>query len=241
MVTPHNTENDQRSRAFIVMLTNTNKIEILAPIAISGYSEPVRGVENIVGTTQDSAERVASAVAHLVRFGQLLELCGDEHSLSPDSSITCEVQLTHIDGSPIVGAVSNGQKLRYKIKNASTTDIFFTCFGLSPGFGVKQLYPDKKEAQELRATKEDYFDFEQSVPDELEKVGTVHRDIIRTIVTTGQMQNFRGTELGNIWNNPTLDFTSPSGSRESKALPKVAPEYWRIFDREVNTSCSRLT
>ncbi|KAI0887518.1 caspase domain-containing protein [Annulohypoxylon maeteangense] len=178
-------EHDPSVSIFRLAKTANGGIDISGPSPLMGYEGPVRGLE-IKGESDDAqAQESAIALSHLVRFEQILKLRDYKSSEKPPFKVTIETL---------------GEKKKFRFENQDKDDLHFTVINLGPGFHIGQLYPADDHPKTIPKGETDWFSFCLSVPDELERDGTGHRDIIRTVVTRHGKLLCKTWELPDIWN-----------------------------------------
>lgn len=169
-------------------------IDIYAPRPLVEYEGPVRGVDIQSSPVSEHPERSATAIAHLVRFRQMLKLQRTSIGDTPLFKIT----LT-LFGCPGIDAVSSGphtfgQKFTFEFRNEGTEDLNVAIFALGPGFNIEQVRPKENFSQTVRSSSNMTFHFSLSVPYQLKDArggnpSCTHRDVIRTIITKGEKRS----------------------------------------------------
>ncbi|KAH7007464.1 caspase domain-containing protein [Ilyonectria destructans] len=199
-------------------------IDIYAPRPLVEYEGPVRGVDIQSRDVSEHPERSATAIAHLVRFGQMLKLQRTSIGDTPSFRIT----LT-LFGSPETHAVSSGphafgQKFTFEFRNEGTEDLNVTIFALGPGFNIEQVRPKENVSQTVRSGSNMTFHFKLSAPYQLKDARggnpwRTHRDIIRTIITNGEKRSWNALELPHIWDVSNAKKSRIGGVRDMNCDP----------------------
>ncbi|KAL2669751.1 hypothetical protein Neosp_015196 [[Neocosmospora] mangrovei] len=216
-----------------------NGVDITGPEAIVGYQGPVRGLIMKDGSPEQRATKSAAAVAHLIRFGQILSL-GDEASSEARPFEVVFDRLNASDEGPLV----HDAKVRYKIQNNSCQELFFVLVVLGPGFHVTQLYPGCEFPEAIQPGCAKTLSFQLQIPPELHAypISTstqAHRDILRTIVTVERGPSFKMIEIPDIWDSGGPQTSSGISQERTAKLKNVrrsaSPFRWWIEDIETRT------
>ncbi|KAK8031898.1 hypothetical protein PG990_001632 [Apiospora arundinis] len=193
---------------FQVGSNENGSIDIFGPEQLVGGPGPVRGWKTRGESDNEKARESARAIAHLVRFGQILHLRNESQDTAP-FRVTFESENS-----------GNQHKVHCVFQNVEDEELHFAVLILSSGFHVKQLFPstDTLYAVPLRGRKS--FSFTLTVRDELRRNAGKdrqhrYRDIIRTVVTRGKSLSLKSMELPDIWNADQWDkqrSSDPGGS-----------------------------
>ncbi|KAL8299202.1 hypothetical protein RB594_003653 [Gaeumannomyces avenae] len=205
-ITESNDSYGADSAVFRVAKRGDGGIDLAGSPSLTGYEGPLRGLD-LTGNVAQLALKSAVALAHLVRFGQILSLRGNASpQLAPFELI--------LKPKENRGARSKGQGIHFVLKNTTQSQLHFTVLVLSSGFGVKQLYPSQDFPQSVDPGREDSFSFSITIPDILDSYGE-QRDIIRTIVTKGRQLSWKSLELPEIWNADQLAYKRSGSGRDA--------------------------
>ncbi|KAH6612852.1 caspase domain-containing protein [Chaetomium sp. MPI-SDFR-AT-0129] len=215
--------------AFRVMLRQAqNTIDIFGPLALIGYTDCLRGLHLQRSDHIQSAARCAAALAHLVRFGQILfdlpKLASQHHgpfnwSLDPV-------------GDP------EERLWSFVFENASDMNLYLTVLALVPGFGVQQLFPSGGSQKLVKIEDHEQFKFQINIPHSLrgtnERVS--HRDILRVVVTNGEGRSWRSLELPELWQVDAMDW-EPQKEQAPRRNREIQPGdvQWWIHDKVIHT------
>lgn len=210
-------------------------IDIFGPESLIGYNSAVRGL-NLSG---DNLEDLAAvALSHLTRFGQIFDLREQASNAKPPFNLAWYLE-PNTTGKEISGneTFPDGQGLKLTVENTGKDPLHFTVLCLSPGFHVKQTYPSSDHPERVDPGKKGWFSLTIEIPGELKTLQTtdgrpIHRDILRTIITTGRELSWKSLELPDIWNASQWGELVKWG-RDVKAVDKGFS--WWVVDREVRT------
>lgn len=203
-------------------------LEMYGPRNLIGYDGPVRGLD-LQGDEIELAAKCATALAHLARFSQILGL---RDKASKDIA-RFELTITpEYDERPFPSA----QRFEFSLKNTSAnTCLYVTTFILSPGFHVRQLYPEHDSPSSVDPGCTIPFEFFLRVPDGLRQFKTPHREIVRTIITTVKRVSWKSLELPDIWDAEQLECMRPrTNFGRNGGVISSGPTWW-IRDTEIWT------
>ncbi|KAI1825599.1 caspase domain-containing protein [Xylaria intraflava] len=172
-------------------------VDVSGASSLVGYDGPVRGLR-IQG--EQHAAKSARALAHLFRFGQILDLRVGAPEVTP-----FKVTLNSGKLGTVGRIFADGTKYTYKFENTTREELYFAVMIFGPGFSIKQLFPPQDASLGVPARGSRSFQFILSIPGELKRNGgdgqnrNTHRDIIRTVVTTDRGISLKSLELPHIW------------------------------------------
>ncbi|KAL0932609.1 TPR domain-containing protein [Colletotrichum truncatum] len=198
-------------------------IDIFGPEPLIVRAEPVQGLQITGASDNDKIPQVAAAIAHLVRFKQILNL-KDEASEEPLPFRA----ILEPDRSASGSNFKERDIVKLSIENLGPDELHFTVINLGPGFHVAQLFPQADSPQTLPINGKPYaFKFRLTLPSELRrqsKDGQRYRDIIRIIVTKGRKLSVKSLELPSIWDN--IRFKPSSGGRDGVLIEGPDFDWW---------------
>ncbi|KAI1429096.1 caspase domain-containing protein [Xylaria sp. FL1777] len=220
------------AEGFRVNLRQDCGIEILAPISLSRYDGPIRGLS--MGSfkpsqSSQSAIDCAGYLAHLLRFEQIRDI-RNEYYLDFEVSFTPECN--EISEGPL----PDKQKVVYTFRNNEENELHFAVIGLGAGFDVTQLFPTNDSMIKVPKGSPCSFSFltvvsEELKGDEQDEEDRIHRDIIRTVVTEGKPISLKSLELPDIWNTNQLENMGQDGPERKTIVVNTAG--WCIRDYEI--------
>ncbi|KAK8115632.1 Metacaspase-8 [Apiospora sp. TS-2023a] len=218
---------DSQDIWFRLGINRNGGIDIFGPEQLVGDRGPVRGWTAKGKTDEDRARESAIALAHLFRFGQILHLRNKSENPARFEATANQADATDV------------QKVDYEFQNLDGEELYFAVLILSPGFHVKQLFPNTGTLQEVPPSGRRSLKFRLTVPKELggkEAHGPQHkyRDIIRTVVTKGKNLSLRSMELPDIWNADQVDKVRSSAYGRDADLLESDFGWW-IQDDEMPT------
>ncbi|EGU84553.1 hypothetical protein FOPG_17207 [Fusarium oxysporum f. sp. conglutinans race 2 54008] len=214
-------------------------IYILGPEVLIGHKGPVRGLDIKGANIEELAAKSAIALAHLARFGQILDLRnGPFQELAP-----FELKIGPENNAPSANPFPEGQKSRFVFENIGKSELHFTVMVLGPGFHIQQLYPSQETPETVPPGAMRSFTFCITIPYELKRTrtteeGLTHRDIVRTVVTRGKGLSWKSLELPDIWNADQVERRCRNSSeRDVKIVSDCTSDFgWWVEDREIFTS-----
>ncbi|KAK4466794.1 hypothetical protein QBC42DRAFT_258080 [Cladorrhinum samala] len=236
-----------------------NKIDILAPSEVAGRqgeAEETKPDKSLVSVTASKKQankfnakaripgftfpghdglqlvpKCGIALANLARFKQVLV---DMPKMASDNYEPFEWKLDPV-GRP------KDRKWSFNFQNTGHTELRVTVLSLTPGFAVNQFWPsDSPHWLVPQGKKIPPFALTMGIPKELRGVNdklSLHRDILRVMVTDGEGCSWRCLELPEIWQVDAI--AQNARNRESTGRnPGMAPSdpQWWINDIEVYTS-----
>lgn len=225
-------------------------INISGPVSLIGYEGFVRGLDIKGGSDDMRATESALALAHLFRFGQILDLRNRASQNTPfeliltsgknASNETSENKAsneTSENNASNERAFSDGDGFKFTFKNHGEAELHFVVLVLSPGFHVKQLHPRWDSPKTVRGFETDSLKFCMRIPDRLKEVQAVdgHRDIIRTVVSTKKEFSVKSLELPDIWDTNQIHFR-----RNARLMSDTSNDDWWIKDIETHVSMSPI-
>lgn len=208
-------------------------IDISGPASLIGYEGFVRCL-NIKGESDDiRATESALALAHLFRFGQILDL---RSKASQDTPF--EVILTTESNTSNRRTFLENERVKFAFENQGEAELHFVVLALSPGFHVKQVYPRWDSPKTVRGSETDSFGIWMRIPDGLKgRAIDRHRDILRTVVSTNKEFSVKSLELPNIWDTKQIEYNRWSHfGRNAKLLSDTSNVDWWIKDIETHTA-----
>ena len=233
-----NNEDHSSKAAYFTLYQRDDKIDISGPVLLIGYEGSVRCL-NIKGESDEiRATESAIALAHLFRFGQILDL---RNKASQDEPF--ELRLNPENNGSNRARFLDNQKVKFTFKNRGEVDLHFVVLVLSPGFHVKQLYPPWESPTTVRSSETDSFNFRIKIPDILKNSRTdnlnqSHRDIFRTVVSTSSKFSVKSFELPDIWDANQIEYKGQSHlGRNAKLLSDTSDIDWWIKDIETHSTC----
>lgn len=205
---------------FELRAKENGEISIFGPEKLLGHQGPVRGW-NARGESDERAKDSAIALAHLLRFGQILDLQNESEDTKPFQA----------------NFKSQGdKKLRYEFRNEDDEDLYIAVFILGPGYNIKQLFPTTDTFHVVPPSRKKRFSFKLEVPSKLTPNGETyqnykHRDIIRTVVTRGKRLSLKSMELPHIWSAEQGAYERPADqSRDGNLVDDFG---WWIQDEQI--------
>lgn len=207
-------------------------IGISGPVSLIGYEGFVRCLY-IEGESDDiRATESALALSHLFRFGQILNL---RSKASQD--IPFEVILNSESNASNGRAFFENEKVKFTFKNRREAQLHFVVLALSPGFHVKQVYPQWDSPKTVRGSETDSFRFRMTIPGALKKGPAIdrHREILRTVVSTNGGFSVKSLELPDIWDTKQIEYKG----RNARLLPDISNIDWWIKDDEMTVGVQR--
>ncbi|TEY25151.1 hypothetical protein BOTCAL_1327g00010 [Botryotinia calthae] len=205
---------------FELRAKENGEISIFGPEKLLGHKGPVRGW-NAKGENYERARESAVALAHLLRFGQILDLQNESQDTKPFRA----------------NIKSQGdKKLRYEFQNEEDEELYVAVVILGPGYNIKQLFPTTDTFHVVPPNRKKCFPFKLEVPPMLILNGETsqnykHRDIIRTVVTRGKRLSLKSMELPHIWSAEQGDYKRPTDqSRDGNLVDDFG---WWIQDEQM--------
>ncbi|CAI7572670.1 unnamed protein product [Penicillium pancosmium] len=220
---------DSGDEYFRLKKREDKSFEIFAPRNLIGYDGPVHGLD-LQGDDSELAAKCGMALAHLARFSQILGL---RDQASKDIA---PFELT-IQPDYVGRAFPSGQQFEFSLKNRSANAcLYVTTFILSPAFHVRQLFPSYDSPSRVNPCDAPLsFNFRLEMPDGLQKLKKSHRDIVRTIVTTGQRVSWKSLELPDIWDADRLEYMRPETNLTRDGDVLCSGPTWWVKDKEIWT------
>lgn len=213
-------------------------IDISGPASLIGYEGFVRCLD-IKGESDDiRATESALALAHLFRFGQILDLRSKAFQDTP-----FEVILTTESNTSNRRIFLENERVKFTFENQGEAELHFVVLALSPGFHVKQVYPRWDSPKTVRGSETDSFGIWMRIPDGLKgRAIDRHRDILRTVVSTNKEFSVKSFELPNIWDTKQIEYNRWSHiGRNAKLLSDTSNVDWWIKDIETHTQLVKMT
>lgn len=166
-------------------------INIFEPTFMIGHEGAVRGLAIPSEDVNEEATRSALALAHLLRFKQIVSLRNE----TPRGNAPFQVILDPA-GSPGKEPIADGTNISFQFKNTSPWKLFLVIMCLDSGFSVEQIFPPRGSSGKLEPGGSHRLMFSLRIPDRLkaEEVD-FHREIIRIIVTNNNQYSFSSLEL----------------------------------------------
>ncbi|KAK5632999.1 hypothetical protein RRF57_008713 [Xylaria bambusicola] len=212
-------------------------IDIFGPSSLVGYDGPIRGLDTEGETDELQATKLAGALAHLFRFGQILHLRTDASRDTPPFKVALHAGAINTDHT----VFADGKTYTYEFNNATQEDLYLTVIILGPGFNIKQLFPSQDISEMISGRGIRRFAFTLNIPVKLkgdkseDSQRHPYRDVIRTIVTTGKALSFKSLELPRVWDTDQMDHQHRSDLGRNAHL--LQDFRWWIRDNSILSAC----
>uniref|UniRef100_L2G533 TPR domain-containing protein n=2 Tax=Colletotrichum fructicola (strain Nara gc5) TaxID=1213859 RepID=L2G533_COLFN len=203
------------------------------PTHLVGYEGLAHDSSISSNTIDHTAEKVAEHILRVSRFEQALQL-RDNTSPGPRPF---EVLIQPLHGLSSMGPFPHNQQFVFRLHSECEEDLFFTLMNFSPGFGIRQGFPEDGFSARLGAHETIAFPFTMNMADELKIPAMINeeqviRDIVRIIVVQGGEVSWKSLEQPNVW----------SSGQESRGQTQyrdciVADKHrkWWMVDEEIIT------
>ncbi|KAI4285972.1 MAG: hypothetical protein L6R38_000265 [Xanthoria sp. 2 TBL-2021] len=231
-------EEDHSSEAACFRLCQRDdKIDISGPVSLIGYEGSVRCLDIKGESDKMRATESALALAHLFRFGQILDLRNQAPQDGP-FELVLNPETNRSNGARFL----DNQKVKFTFENQGKVDLHFVVLVLSPGFHVKQLYPRWESPKTVRSSETESFEFRIKIPDVLknsraDNLNQSHRDIFRTVVSTSSKFSVKSLELPDIWDANQIGYKGQSHlGRNAKLLSDTSNVDWWVKDIETDST-----
>ncbi|KAK2609005.1 hypothetical protein QQS21_002485 [Conoideocrella luteorostrata] len=225
-------DNDGLDTTFLKVEKHSGDAKIFGPENLIGYRESVRGLPRSGTDIRQSVSDVATALTHLARFKQILELRHEASQDQPPFSV-----LLHPKGLPPGTVhVQDDQEFRFQFKIQSQDELYITVINLGPGFHIKQLFPGQDSPEKLHPGLQRSFSIRMEIPEQLRIEGAVvsgitHREIIRIVVTKGGELSWKSLDMPVIWHANPIEFKGETSPGRCASL--VSELEWWIQDVEI--------
>ena len=230
-------EDHSSEAAYFTLYQRDDKIDISGPVSLIGYEGSVRCLDIKGESDEIRATESAIALAHLFRFGQILDLRNKAPQDEP-FEVILNPETNESNGARFL----HDQTVKYTFENRGEVELYFVVLVLSPGFHVKQLYPRWESPKTVRSSETDSFNFRIKIPDVLKNGRAVnlnqsHRDIFRTVVSTSSKFSVKSLELPNIWDANQIEYKGQSHlGRNAKLLSDTSDIDWWVKDIETDST-----
>ncbi|KAK8036597.1 metacaspase-1A [Apiospora marii] len=205
----------------------TGGVVVFGPESLLGHEGPLRGLRITDQPEAQQATQSAAAIAHLLRFEQILHLRDQASSAELPFSVTLGS-----DGDSNEVTVSEGDSVNLTISYTGTDTLYITIMGLTPGFSVEMPRLNVPFPHTLDSKSTPWSDdFTMVLPNELKQEGLKsrkHRDIFRIIITKGKKLDFRSLELPDIWNADQMAIGKQGGGRHWTSKPDQGFNCWMV-------------